>query len=337
MLSLFRNNRIPAFLLLVGYTIALKLHVFFIPIEINFSSNAPFAELFFLAFEKIVAGNLFFVRLIAIACIFIQALMINSIVNKHKLFGELNFIPSLSFVLLTSWFPEFNFLTPTLLAMFPIIIAFGKLIQLYHSENYDSLLFDAAFLIAFASLLWLPSVQFLFWLFITLGVTKPFNLRIWIVGFLGFLVPYFLAATYFFWNGQLTDFIEFHVLSFINNYSLNIEVSQMLWLKTGILLTVACFYLIILLQEIPILVLQLRKVMGMVVTMLLFSLLTLVLQPSIMLIHFVILVFPLSLVFSYHFSQSKRSNISEWIHLSLFIMVLIMQYINFVKIKNPFT
>lgn len=337
MLSLFKNNRPITFLFLVAYFIVLKANVFVVPAEVMIEPTAPFGELVFNFLDTLGINAYPYLQIIALLCIFIQALMLNSIVNRVKLYGEFNFIPSLSYILLTSWFAGFNYLSPTLIAAFPVIFSFGKVLKLIGKENFSSDLFDASFWIAIASLFWFPAIQFLFWLFLSVGMLKTFNIKTWLAGFSGFVIPYFLTATYFFWNGLLTDFVEIHILSFINQYTILIEVDNIFWIRLIVLLIVSLWFIWLLSKELPVQVMHLRIAMGVVFTMLMFSVFTIVLQPIIRLQHFFLLIIPLSLIYSYQFSLKRKYELGEWIHLSLFILLLITQYINFVEIKNPFT
>jgi len=120
MLGIFRHNLFINSILLLPYTIILRIYSLIYPSAYESSQVDGWINYsvfsFLLEYPRIQA-------IIAILIIFIQAVCINYIVNKHRLLVRPNLFPGLLYILLTSFHKEFLLLNPIILANFFLLIA----------------------------------------------------------------------------------------------------------------------------------------------------------------------------------------------------------------------
>lgn len=129
--------------------------------------------------------------LLAYILVFFQAVMLNTFVNKHKMFIKSNFLVGFTYILLTALYPDWWILSSSLLMNTAIIPVWDRLISLYKSQKVKSTLFSAGLIIGCCSFFYFPSIFFFLLLMVSLLILRPFNLTEWITGIIGLLMPYY--------------------------------------------------------------------------------------------------------------------------------------------------
>lgn len=146
--------------------------------------------------------------LVCIILISFNALYLNAMVNAYDLLPKQSYLPAFFMVFLNSLSPEFLAPNPVLFALTPILIAFRKLFKMYKNEKTTGSALEAGFWVAFATLIYFPSISFLVLYYAGIIILRPFVWREWVVPLIGFgLVFYFLGIVLFL-TGGLNDFIQ---------------------------------------------------------------------------------------------------------------------------------
>ena len=124
MLRLFKNNSPFTVIILFIFALLVKFRVLLHPIE-------PVQVRGHIIYNAIVEGMFFIFRhggfaygMIAIVILFIQALYLNSIAARHKLFPRSTYIPAFVYLLLTSVHPSLSAFSETMLINWLLLAVF---------------------------------------------------------------------------------------------------------------------------------------------------------------------------------------------------------------------
>ena len=130
MLSLFRTNQLVANVLFIFYAAICRMSSYFTGLEGELSNPGILAEYLY----SFTAAKPFLSNSLSILLVFLQAMLINVIVAKHRMANEVTMFPGLFYILLCSSIPEFLAFSPPLLANTFYIIA---LFQIFKTGETD--------------------------------------------------------------------------------------------------------------------------------------------------------------------------------------------------------
>ena len=207
MTGIFRtNNPLNTFLLLV-YGILLKfawlLHpqipVIHKSYGFLFNDIMELIHSYFEAFPK-------FSFFIAYLLIFSQAITFNQILISRKMMQKPNYLPAMSFLLITSFFPDWNILSAPLIINSILIWVWSKMSNLNNNLHPKATLFNVGIAIGLASFLYLPSFVFALFVILSLIITRPPKVAEWLVTFLGISTPWYFLFTWLFLTNKLYSF-----------------------------------------------------------------------------------------------------------------------------------
>src|SRR5437762_10520199 len=77
--------------------------------------------------SSLPANNAVFCSIFSFILLYIQAMMLNYMVNEYRLIAKQTYLPAMSYLLITSLLPEWNYLSSPLIANTLIIWMFLKL------------------------------------------------------------------------------------------------------------------------------------------------------------------------------------------------------------------
>jgi hypothetical protein len=142
----------------------------------------------------------------------------------------------MSYILVTSLLPSWNYFSAPLLINSVMIWVFYKMTSLYNNNKSDGAIFNIGVMTGIVTLLYLPAMAFILLVFFALLTMRPFRIREWLMGLLGFTTPYYFL---------------FIVLYLTNQWSWKNVVPQILfrlpgipssiWITCGIVLLVVPF------------------------------------------------------------------------------------------------
>lgn len=237
MIGIFKQKNPVNFFLLLIFGVLIKLPIFSIyqpPILktydgvfykgiINFLN--PYSERFHLLYPLLT----FFI-------LFIQAWMLNHFMNSQRILSRQNYLPGMSYLLLTSLFPEWNLFSAPLLVNTFLLIILRILFKTYNQPEAKASVYNIGFALGVASFIFFPSIAFIIWIFLAMMVIRPFRLNEWLLCILGITTPAYFYAAYLF----LTDQWSFNALIPQLGFGFPI-IQQSLLLAGGLLLIVLPF------------------------------------------------------------------------------------------------
>ena len=205
MINLFKTLNPLNILWLAFILFALRAgYLFTAPTHIEPPFTLPLAKLLFIQANYPVSSA--FNIMLAAAIVFVQALLLNHLVNHFNLLGKPTFLPALMYVTLSGLFTPFLVLSPALICNFLVIWMLFKLFNFYKSKDSKSSAFDLGMIVAVGSLIYLPFVYLFLIIWIALIIFKPFNWREWVAGVIGYVTIFFFLAVYYYLNDSLAQF-----------------------------------------------------------------------------------------------------------------------------------
>ena len=318
MIQQFRTSN-PLNILLLAIT-AILLRVVFL-YNLTEETSQPFAE--FLG--NLLVQQIYYPHIdtslniiLAGVVVFVQALLLNRIVNNHNLLNKQTYLPALFFVIVCSVLTPFLTLSMPLLCNFLLLYVFNKLILSYKKSDAISVYFDLGLVVGIATILYFPMIGLLLFTWCCLIILRPFYWREWISSLIAFLLVMFFLAVYYFYNDKLTNFLDiWQPFQTPLNLFINIKYSQYLVLLPivatlflGLLSLQENFYKSFVMVRKGFLVLFLLSIV------ILFSF---YLSPDFAIIHFILLAVPVCVLMAYYFLYAKR----KWIYETLFFTIIV--------------
>lgn len=204
MISIFRQKTPGNVVLLLFFGFVVKLPLFFSPAIIQAGeTDARFYHLFISFLQNISNGPMIF-SVAAFLLLFVQALMVNYLVNHYRMLSRQNYLPGLAYLMITSLLPEWTYLSSPQLATTFIIWIFILLYKLYNVDTARGTIFNIGLLLGISSYIYFPSAAFLFCILLGILILKPFRLNEVILLLMGCLVPYYFHGAYLFITGNLS-------------------------------------------------------------------------------------------------------------------------------------
>ncbi len=323
-LSIFKKSR-PASFLLVPVTAL----IFFILGWMGDSglviiNPMPFYNLFLWMVSPLPIWSL---GVIALLMVLLQVFHFNKLIEKHEILYKNSYLPGWFYLIFSILIPSFVSFHPILFANTISLFALDKIFRIYKNPNPQALIFDAGLLFSLASLFYLPSVLFFVFLAASLLVIKTFNLREWIIGFAGLLIPYLLILVWYFFTGTMDEFIS----------KLTYRPLTNLWNTEGLLLegyraTIIVVVILFLLALWKLRanyfknVIRIRRYQQVMLMYLLIGFCTMAISPSEDPYRFAILVPPVALLIAYYFLAIRK----EWLTEVLFGLLFIVLLVNYI-------
>jgi hypothetical protein len=198
-----QKNPRNAFLLFL-YALVLKFSIFLHPVLPVLHKEDNYFYRFILNTLGSLFGHLpIFFSFLTFLLLYIQAILFNRICTYHKLLPKPNFLPGMSYILVTSLLLDWNHFSAPLLVNFIMIWSWHRMIELYNNNHPVTAIFNIGLLAGLASLLYIPAMAFLMLVLFALIIMRPFRIQEWLVGFLGFTSPYYFLIFLLYFTGQL--------------------------------------------------------------------------------------------------------------------------------------
>ncbi|RIJ37589.1 hypothetical protein [Pontibacter oryzae] len=177
-----------------------------------YDNTAPISALVFWILDLLAGRSFLAYRLTSMALVLLQALVLNNILNRHKVYASNNYLPALLYLLLGSLSFEFNMLTPLLIGNTFLILSLPYIITLSR-EGYDnSRLFVGGFMLGLAAMSYLPLAVFLLVGIFAVIFFASNTFRSFMLMLCGFAFPYAVLLTYYLYTNTSQEFLELHLL-----------------------------------------------------------------------------------------------------------------------------
>lgn len=142
--------------------------------------------------------------LLALFLLYVQALMVNFMINEYRLTMRPTFLPAMAYMLITSLLPEWTYMSAVLLSNTLVILMFIILFGLYNVGVGNGKIYNIGLLAGLASYIFFPSVFFSLSIIMGLMILRPFRMNEVFLLLMGALTPYYFYAVYLFLNDRFT-------------------------------------------------------------------------------------------------------------------------------------
>jgi hypothetical protein len=159
--------------------------------------------------------------IIAYSLLFTQAINLNQIISIRKLMQKPNYLPAMSYLLITSFFAEYNQLSAPLIVNSVLIWTWAKMSNLNNNQRPKSTLYNIGIAIGICSFLYLPSFVFILLIILSLIITRPPRAAEWFIHIAGVLTPWYFLAAWLFINNNL---YSFHLTAFKFSYPVYLSI-----------------------------------------------------------------------------------------------------------------
>ncbi len=213
MIGIFRQKNPANTLILFFYALALKFSSLLYPLPPLRQAEDSYLYNLLLDFLRPLNIPDLIYSVLAFFLLLIQASLFNRIINTQRMFARPNFLPAMSYILLSSLFAEWNQFSAPLLINTLLIWIFYRITNLYNSSSPNVGVFNIGLMLGITMLFFKPAAIFILLIPFALFIMRPFRVREWLIGFLGVTTPFYFLAVILFLSD---DFLWSRVLPDIN-------------------------------------------------------------------------------------------------------------------------
>ncbi|MFN6388693.1 MAG: hypothetical protein ACK4X2_10240 [Bacteroidota bacterium] len=201
MVFLFRDRSVVNILLVLLLSVGVHLHApeQVLPTAIPLQQNGLFS---YVLAQYIYNLPLAIQVIIFHALLVTQALRLNMVMQDLRMFSSVNYVPAMTYVLLSGLLMESNTITETLVSNSLTLWIFIKLSRLYNNPEPKALLFNIGIIAGISILLFHPTAILIVVVLFALAVVRPFRISEWLVLLLGVLLPYYFLLVFLYLNNQ---------------------------------------------------------------------------------------------------------------------------------------
>lgn len=202
MIGIFKQKTPANILLLLFFGIAIKLPMFLYPhIPAAEANESP-------AFQTILHflnpyGRSYpqLYPVLAFLLLYLQSVLLSRAINNRRMTSQPGYLPGMSYMLITSLFPQWNYFSPCLIVSTFYLYILAGIFKIYNQPNVRGTMFNSGLAAGFSIFLFPASVAFIVWIFLALAIMRPFRLYEWIIFLIGITTPYYFYGAWLF----LTD------------------------------------------------------------------------------------------------------------------------------------
>jgi len=137
---------------------------------------------------------------LGLVIVLVSAFWLNDILTRNEIIPKNSSLAAFLFVLLSFCLPGQMTLTPVNISILLLIYLLRSLFQAYTKTEPVDLAFTTGFMIAIASLFYLPMVFFYGFLLTSFIIYRSMNWREWFSSLIGLITPGLFLATWYFWK-----------------------------------------------------------------------------------------------------------------------------------------
>ena len=175
--------------------------------------TGPLAALIFKFTDFLVGRSYFAHYALSTILITVQGGIFNQLLLKNKAYDESNYLPALLYVLFMVAVPDFMALSPQLISLTFILIAFRNVLRRIDNQVTDELFINAGLFIGIATMIYLPAIVFLLVFLFSLILFSTAVVRRLLLYLFGFFIVFALCTLYFFWFDAVDVFIQSFVVA----------------------------------------------------------------------------------------------------------------------------
>jgi hypothetical protein len=239
------------------------------------------------------------------------------------------FLPALIYILLSGLFPDYQVMNPAIFSAMFLMLAIRRIMESYRVQGISYSFFDAGLLIGTGSLFYANLIWFGTLVVIGIAILRMSNIKEILIALIGLVTPYILTfGIYYIIGRDLEDLVSVirynlfarqavYVFSRINIVSMAV---------IGLITLVSGANLIMVMNKKKI---QSRKTFSLLIWLFIISLAVYFLFSSVSVEMLWITAIPLSYFIAHYLIFSKRRIIPEIVLAMLFLMIFLVQALNF--------
>lgn len=326
MLQLFRNYSPFTVLILLIASFVMKLQALSVPVAPQVMDGHILFDGIISLLDYFLGGSAFAYTLLTVFMLFGQALFLNYITVRHKLFPRNTYLPAFAYLLVTSLFPGFNYFSEPLLINWFTLIAVNIMLTFSQTTQPRKQIFNAGFAICLPALFQFPAIGFLLLLILSLVFLRSFNVGEWVVALVGYLTPVYFFAGILFLVDRLDLFTQIVHIGFSVPGKLQPVYTIAGLTGLGFLLIAGSIGVQ---QQISKMTIYIRRAWGLVYTYLFVSTTVAFIALSPVKAAWIIVMPASSLVIAYAFSFEKNKRFSNFaFYFSLFLLIFCQLALN---------
>lgn len=324
LIGFFRKSFFFQYFLLIFLAGVLWAGAFVNPVLPDFDTNHYLMPGYHLVM-MLIGDNALISVVLAFLLLLIQAFFLNYILIRNDLVPKNTLIPAMVYIILMSHSKTLLQLHPVIISNLFLIIILFNLFKVYTKEDAYTEIFNAGFLTATGSFFYFPFLYFILFIWMTFIVYSIYKWRDWLIPFTGLITPYIFLLTYFFWSDELFLVLDayagyYTTVSFIPLY---LQFSLIDWIIAVVIVLLFLWSFLKLIANIQERIISIRKQYGTIFWLLFVCLLTYLGSGSYANSHVALIAMPVSIYFSYGFSNIKRK---IWIELFFGILTLLILF-----------
>lgn len=326
------NQNNPLFFLFFALIIIIPSRFYYLYTSIDFEiwqlNAAPLTAFLF----KMLKAKIIYIPWVNLTLsgllILLNALYINSVIVKHKIFPQNNFLVAWLYVLFMHLFPEWIILSPVLLASILYTYLFSNIYLLKDDKNFTSRMVNLGLIFGLVTLIWYPSVVLIPFLLAGFFTFNTNRIKYLLAFFIAASIPFYYLFFVLFMkeNAVIPQFkLLFSTFQF-NYFGIVLDLKYLMIITVVILFALMGFIAVNIYKNTVI-----KEVRQFINFIFLFSFLLVVgllFQNVNFKVVLIPLVFPLSIYIAVLINTIKRKLIAEVLHLAL-ILLLVISYFNF--------
>lgn len=221
MIAFFQKRSSLNVLLLLVFAIAIKLPLFLRPKlpVIQGDDPALYRELIVWIQQAGTISPAIFTFL-SFTFTYSIALLINYFFQQQKMVSKLTDLPGMSYLLLSSFFPEWSYFSSALLTSLLLMYLLFSLFRLYNQTEVRRSLFNMGLVVGLSTFVFTPTLLLGIWLMIAILIMRPFRIKELLLTLLGIFTPFYFFGVWLF----LTD--RWNTAQWINKIGLHVPQLQ---------------------------------------------------------------------------------------------------------------
>lgn len=206
MIRFFRNSYLIQYVFIALLCIALWVPSF-ITVSVDTALRSPVTPLY-----NLIADILDFwppaMLVFAMLLMGFEAVFFNAVMASNQIINKVNSLGAVTFLLLMNLLPVQTTFYPFLLSSVFQLMFIHTLFAIYQSPRPELYLLNAGFFVSFATMCWFPSLLLAVWGVVALSIIHKGSLRLHLIPFIGFLLPYFFYFGAHFLMGDLVPTLQ---------------------------------------------------------------------------------------------------------------------------------
>jgi hypothetical protein len=178
------------------------------------ASVPPGSALVYSLFGTIFGRSLVAFQIMATLLVFAHALIFRYMCNSNDLMSEKGDIPAFVYIICSVVCYDFMSLSPCLISLTFILIAFDRIFKHIRKENNESEIFATGFYLGIAYLCFAPTVIYIVMAYLAFLLYTRTSFRYYMLLLTGFIFPTLCVLTFFFYFDGLIEFLNYYIYNF---------------------------------------------------------------------------------------------------------------------------